>query len=71
MIYTVNQLFYECKKQIELGNGGKEIYISIDEEGNGFHPLYFSFTSEKEDIEDYYNQNIVSAPSMENIILLG
>lgn len=71
MVLTVEKLFNECRKQIELGNGGKEIYISIDEEGNGFNPLFYSFTSNKEVIASYYNQNMVSAPSMENIILLG
>ena len=45
MIITVNELFEECKKQINLGNGDKKIYISIDEEGNGFHPLFYSFTN--------------------------
>ncbi len=46
---TINDLMNECKKQIKLGNGDKTIMISQDDEGNGYHYLWYSFTS----IEEY------------------
>lgn len=45
---TVKELFGECAKQIKLGNGDKTIMISDDDEGNGYHYLWYSFTSIKE-----------------------
>ena len=42
---TVNDLLKECQKQIRLGNGNKTIMISQDDEGNGYHYLWYSFTS--------------------------
>lgn len=41
---TVKQLYSECKKQIDAGNGDKVIMISQDDEGNGYHYLWYSFT---------------------------
>ena len=42
---TVKQLYKECEKQIKLGNGDKTIMISQDDEGNGYHYLWYSFTT--------------------------
>ena len=41
---TVNDLLKECQKQVKLGNGNKTIMISQDDEGNGYHYLWYSFT---------------------------
>lgn len=42
---TINDLKRECEKQIKLGNGNKTIMISSDDEGNGYHYLWYSFTT--------------------------
>lgn len=63
-IFTVNDLLTFCKDEISRGNGNKKIYISQDDEGNGFHPMFYAFTSTKENVEAYgYNPD--------EIILLG
>lgn len=41
---TVEELFNECKKEIAKGNGKKFVLISNDEEGNGYHECYFTFS---------------------------
>lgn len=67
---TVKELLNECKKQIKNGNGDKHILISSDDEGNGFHTLFYGFTDNLEDIrayEDVFCDN--SNP--EEIVLLG
>lgn len=67
---TVKELLNECKKQIKNGNGDKHILISSDDEGNGFHTLFYGFTDNPEDIrayEDVFYDN--SNP--EEIVLLG
>ena len=45
---TIRQLYNECRKQINAGNGDKVIMISQDDEGNGYHYLWYSFTTVKE-----------------------
>ena len=34
-----------------MGLGEKKIMISRDDEGNGFHTLFYGFTTDKKDIE--------------------
>ena len=58
---TVNQLLELCKKEIIKGNGNKFIMISQDDEGNGYHYLWYPFSdgnnvlSEREyDALDYH-----------------
>lgn len=46
---TVKELKELCEQQIAKGNGDKIILISDDDEGNGFHELYYEFT---EDVEE-------------------
>lgn len=41
---TIKQLYQECRNEINKGNGDKVIMISQDDEGNGYHYLWYSFT---------------------------
>ena len=45
---TVKQLMMLCSKQVQAGNGDKVIMISNDDEGNGYHYLWYSFITVKE-----------------------
>ena len=40
---TVTALAEACQIQIKKGNGSKIIMISDDDEGNGFHYLWYQF----------------------------
>ena len=66
---TVKELLKECEKQIIKGNGDKVIMISDDDEGNGYHYLWYSFT----EIEDeYYDRDIdEKIAKREDTIVLG
>ena len=49
MIYkTVNDLLELCKQEVENGNGDRKILLSNDDEGNGYHALYYDFTPAEE-----------------------
>ena len=48
---TVNELFEMCKAHIKKGNGNKHILISCDDEGNGFHTLFYGMSDSKENIK--------------------
>lgn len=54
-ILTIKELMWLCHGEVERGNGERKIYISRDDEGNGFHPLYYGFTSESNEILQYIN----------------
>ena len=69
MIITVNELLSFCEEQKSKGNGNKKIYISTDDEGNGFHPLFYGFTDKKEDIEAYEMLGCID--ETEGVIILG
>lgn len=37
---TVEELFVLCGRELEKGNGKKNIVLSDDNEGNGYHGLF-------------------------------
>lgn len=45
---TIEALCFECMMQIMDGNAQKHIQISTDDEGNGYHSLFFAFEDAKE-----------------------
>ena len=47
---TVKDLAMACKQQIAKGNGDKIILLSDDDEGNGYHTMYYLFTDSKESV---------------------
>ena len=66
---TVKELFEMCKDEIKKGNGNKHIVISDDNEGNGYHGLFYGFTPCTEEFEnDIYDSNFSSE---EDTIVLG
>jgi hypothetical protein len=69
---TVNELLQLCKMEISKGNGDKSIMISQDDEGNGYHYLWFGFTTSEEMQEDDMFTMCVEedvAPMSDTIIL--
>ena len=50
---TINDLLELCNEEIKKGNGNKTIFISRDDEGNGFHKLIYGFTSTPENVREY------------------
>lgn len=66
---TVNELLKLCEQEIKKGNGNKNIVISDDNEGNGYHGLFFGFT----EAEDYYLGYIYDSRtySQNDTIILG
>ena len=65
---TVKALMEFCKKEIEAGNGDKIIVISDDNEGNGYHGLFYAFTP-ADDFVDYIYDSQSRDPN--KIIVLG
>ena len=72
---TVIQLLKLCQEEVKNGNGDYSIMISNDDEGNGYHYLWYSFTKAKDLLEDDetsildYNIDQTIAPINKTIIL--
>lgn len=69
---TVQALYELCKMEIKKGNREKKICISSDDEGNGFHGLFYGFNSDAEFLE-YVNKEglLYDNVDIKNIIILG
>lgn len=66
---TIKDIYIYCKEQIYRGNENKIVMTANDEEGNGFHYMYFGFSSvEEAGAEEYIDENIADK---ENTIILG
>ena len=78
---TVKELYKECKKQIDKGNGDKCIMLSNDDEGNGYHYMWYLFTTIEEmeapeeiggqTIEFEFDEYDKRIASKEDTIILG
>lgn len=49
---TVKELYKECENLLVTGLGDKEIMVSNDDGGNGFHHLFYSFITEQNEIDE-------------------
>ena len=71
---TIEQLYLECAKQINAGNGKRHIMISDDDEGNGYHELFFGFSPCKDTIGDdayMYPYGVTPEQAQKEYITLG
>ena len=66
---TVSDLLKICMNAVDNGLGDKYVFISQDEEGNGFHALFYAFTTEVKGYADLIYQ--VNEEDLEDIIILG
>lgn len=66
---TVKELHKLCEVEIAKGNENKVIMLSQDDEGNGYHYLWYAFCEAKEVI----NENEISKDiaSLDDTIILG
>ena len=69
---TVKELYEFCKIQIDNGNGDKNIVISDDVEGNGYHGMFFGFSEIEDEGEDITNLFYdTETQSADDTIILG
>ena len=66
---TVKELYKLCEEEITEGNGDKVIRLSQDDEGNGYHYLWYSFCDAKEVITE--NEISKDIASLDDTIILG
>ena len=66
---TVKQLLKLCQEEVKNGNGDKNIVISDDNEGNGYHGMFYGFTDDVDNFaDDIYDSHTNSS---KDTIILG
>ena len=70
---TLKELYDDCKYWIDMGEGDKEVYLSDDEEGDGYHSIAYPLGHSEEVIDSYKKHNPTFMPSglKPNTLLLG
>lgn len=68
--WTIKELKKACENEISKGNGDKIIMISKDDEGNGWHYLFYGFVDY--DVDYDWNEDLDTRLSNKsNTVLLG
>jgi hypothetical protein len=65
---TVKALMEFCKEQIAAGNGDKMIVVADDNEGNGYHGLFWQFSPADDFVDIIYDSK---STDPNKIIVLG
>lgn len=68
---TVKDLALLCMEQINKGNGNKHVLLSDDDEGNGYHTLFYSFMDKPEDIAACLEYEHDRTHTKDNCVILG
>lgn len=70
---TVAELYMMCQQQIKAGNGGKYIIVSDDNEGNGYHGMFFGLTPIKGETKGCIGEMISDSQveDIDKLIILG
>lgn len=55
--FTVSDLLKAAEEAVKAGHGDKVVYLSDDDEGNGYHKMSFSFSIVDGFEESYYGLN--------------
>lgn len=65
---TVEALCHFCIEEILKGNGQKHIQISMDDEGNAYHTLFYGFA---ENTMDFADENFHDDVDLNDCVILG
>ena len=69
---TINELLLACQKQVAKWNWDKIVFISNDDDWNGWHEIINSFVSKPETIENYDEFGDISRYyEYDQVVLLG
>lgn len=70
---TVKDLLSACKEAVKEGYGDRVVMLSDDDEGNGYHTLFYAFTSDKDMLRYIFEDHLLHDDGYkpEDIIILG
>ena len=68
----VKDLYKACKEQMDKGNGDKYIVVADDNEGNGYHGMFYEFSEKVDDIlSDRFMLHDTAVGDINKLIILG
>lgn len=71
-IYTVQELHDRLEEIIKDGHGDKGVWITSDDEGNEYHPLFYLVTDDEEAVRDCVEAGLMTGHCEPEItVLLG
>lgn len=71
-VLTIKDLYEIVKEEMRKGNSDKKIMISNDDEGNGYHYLFYGFTSGNDmSDDDMFVMSVDDELPFDDIIVLG
>ena len=73
-ILKVKELYYFLGEEIKKGNGNKDLYVTTDEEGNDYRPMWFAPTSDPKEVERFMRitcSGLRNCKDVKNAVLLG
>lgn len=70
-ILTIDELYSILRTERTKGNGKKKIMISTDDEGNGYHPLFFGVTPITEDFSYSTFYGVSFEDAKNDCVILG
>jgi len=68
---TVKDLAIACNDQLKKGNGDKYVLISDDDEGNGYHTLFYTFLDDKNVIGECLEYEHDRTHTADDCVILG
>lgn len=72
---TVRKLYMELKELMQKGQGDKKIIVADDNEGNGYHGIFYSVTAEanlvQENVEASNGLSDSAERNYENLVIIG
>lgn len=69
----LKELYAVCKKLMKEGHGNKTLVLSDDNEGNGYHGMFFTLTVITPDNKSAFAGMVSDnqEPNLENMIIVG
>ena len=71
---TIDQLLAICEYEKKKGNGSKKVMISKDDEGNGYHELFFGISNPNKVFGGKYPPELpygVNSQNLDEYVVLG
>lgn len=70
-VITIDELYSILRTERIKGNGKKKIMISSDDEGNGYHPLFFGVTPITDDFSYTLFYGVPFKDAKNDYVILG
>ena len=68
---SVNELYKALEKEIKRGNGNKGILVGMDDEGNGFRPMFYLISPTEGNVDMATLYGVSYEDAIKNYLIIG